>query len=70
MGFLIEGRPAGSGMLNVTALRDSLTPLNRCRSVVLETWTPPEISFSDTLAKEKRWAEQSLDYLKPLFPRA
>jgi len=68
MGFHIEGRPAGAGMLDVASLRDRLEPHGRCRSAVLETWTPPEISFADTLAKEQRWAEQSLAHLKPLFP--
>lgn len=68
MGFLIEGRPAGGGMLDVAKLRDTLRRQSRCRSAVLEVWTPPEAKLADTLAKERRWADQSLAFLKPIFP--
>jgi sugar phosphate isomerase/epimerase len=67
MGFTVEGRPAGQGMLDVPALRTTLLKHRRCRTAVLETWTPPEAALVDTLAKERRWAEESLAYLKHLF---
>lgn len=67
MGFVVEGRPAGQGMLNVPSLLAKLTPHGRCRTAVLETWTTREAAMHDTLAKERRWAEESLTYLKPLF---
>jgi sugar phosphate isomerase/epimerase len=70
MGFTVEGRPAGHGRLEVPALLGRLGAHGRCRSAVLETWTPPEPTLAQTLAKERRWAEQSLAYLKPLFPAA
>ena len=70
MGFNVTGRPAGRGMLDVPALRDTIAAHGRCRSAVLETWTPPEPALADTLAKERRWAEESIVYLKPLFARA
>lgn len=69
MGFLIEGRPAGRGRLDVPALRSRLAHHGRCRTAILETWTPPESRLVDTLVKEREWADASLAFLKPLFPR-
>jgi sugar phosphate isomerase/epimerase len=67
MGFTMEGRPAGRGMLDVTVLCDALAPHGRCRTAVLETWTPPEPDLTTTLAKERAWTEESIAYLKPRF---
>ena len=67
MGFTVEGRPAGSGSLNVPRLLDQLAPFNRCQTAVLELWTPPGPKLEDTMAKEEAWAVQSLQYLKPFF---
>lgn len=68
MGFMVEGRIAGQGMLDLTWLRDSFATNGRCRSAILETWTPPENDFAQTLAKEKTWAEESIVSLKKIFP--
>lgn len=70
MGFVVEGRPAGRGSLKIPDLLEKLAGFGRCRTAVLETWTPPEGSITDTIAKERRWADQSLDYLQPLFSNA
>lgn len=70
MGFTVSGRPAGQGMLDVPALRDALAARGPCRTAVLETWTPPEATLATTLATERRWAEESIAYLKPLFTAA
>jgi sugar phosphate isomerase/epimerase len=67
MGFTVSGRPAGQGMLEVPALRDAVAVHGRCRSAILETWTPPEPTIAATIAKERRWAEDSIAYLKTLF---
>ena len=68
MGFTVEGRPAGSGFLNLPRLLEQLAPFNRCRTAVLELWTPPEPCLDDTIVKEAAWAFQSLQYLKRFFP--
>ena len=68
MGFTVEGRPAGSGFLNVPRLLEQLAPFNRCQTAVLELWTPPEPNLEDTIAKEAAWATQSVEYLKPFLP--
>jgi sugar phosphate isomerase/epimerase len=69
MGFTIEGRPAGTGMLDVRWLLEKLAHFGRCRTAVLELWTPPEPDIERTVAKEEAWTEQSLAYLKPLFTK-
>ena len=67
MGFTVTGRPAGGGMLKLSALLERLAPYGRCHTAVLETWPPPEATLDATLAKEASWAEQSIGYLKPFF---
>lgn len=67
MGFVVEGRPAGQGMLNLPWVLDQLARYGRCQSAVLELWPPPEPDPAATLAKEARWAEESVGYLKGYF---
>lgn len=64
MGFTVLGRPAGSGMLDVPELLQQLQPHGRCRSAILELWTPPEEDIEDTVKKEALWAGDSVQYLK------
>lgn len=66
MGFAVTGRPAGSGFLDVPRLLKQLEP-SRCETAILELWTPPEPSITETIAKEAAWAAQSINYLKPFF---
>ena len=66
MGFEVSGRAAGSGMMNWPALIEQLESFNRCRSAVLELWTPPADDIETTIEKERDWAAQSLSYLKGL----
>jgi sugar phosphate isomerase/epimerase len=67
MGFTVSGRPAGVGFLDVPGLLERLGPFSRCRTAILELWTPPESDVQQTIAKEAAWAGQSLEYLKPFF---
>jgi 3-oxoisoapionate decarboxylase len=67
MGFTVEGRPAGKGMLDVRWLLDRLEPFQRCQTAVLELWTPPEATADRTIAKEEAWVSESLAYLRPYF---
>jgi sugar phosphate isomerase/epimerase len=67
MGLIIEGRPAGKGMLNIPDLVSKLSVAGRCSSAILELWTPPGDSIEETLAKEDLWADESILYLKKLF---
>jgi sugar phosphate isomerase/epimerase len=67
MGFVVEGTPAGQGMLDIPWLLEEVRGHGRCESAILELWTPPESDPAKTVEKEARWVEDSLRYLKPLF---
>ncbi len=67
MGFVIEGRPAGAGMLNIAETLEKLSALNRCKSAILELWTTPEFSIEDTIIKEEKWANESISFLKTII---
>ncbi|HET6559831.1 MAG TPA: TIM barrel protein [Prolixibacteraceae bacterium] len=62
MGFVIEGKPLGKGMLPLADLVKRVSPL--CQSAILEQWTPPEQTIEATIKKEKDWALESISYLK------
>jgi len=66
MGFVVEGTPAGQGMLDIPWLLETVRAHGRCQSAIVELWTPPESPSEKTIATEARWAEESLHYLKPL----
>lgn len=68
MGFTVEGRPAGQGQLDVPWLLEALQGLGRDPNAILELWTPPGHSLSDTIDKEAAWAAASVDYLRTLIP--
>jgi 3-oxoisoapionate decarboxylase len=67
MGFTIEGTPAGQGMLPIEWMLEKLSIYNRCQSGILELWTPPEDHISKTVAKEDKWAVESIAYLRKLI---
>jgi sugar phosphate isomerase/epimerase len=65
-GFIVEGVPAGTGILNIPAV------LRRMRgdvSAILEQWPPPEADIEASVAKEQLWAEQGIRYLRTLIPK-
>lgn len=65
LGFLVEGAPAGEGMLNIPWLLQHISP--RCRSAILEQWVPWENNIQSTIKKENEWAKRSVGYLKVFF---
>lgn len=67
MGLVIEGRPAGKGMLNIPALIDRVSETGKCRSAILELWTPPESTIDLTISKEEKWAQESINYLRQVI---
>lgn len=67
MGFVIEGTPAGQGMLPIPGILGRLASFGRCTSAVLEQWPPPEKDIDQTIRKEERWARESIAYLRPLI---
>jgi hypothetical protein len=66
MGLNITGVPAGRGFVNTLDLVERLERFHRCESAVLEQWVPFQSDLEETIALEKRWAEESLGYLKTI----
>ena len=67
MGIIIEGRPAGKGMLNIHDLIKKTSRTGLCQSAILELWTPPEKNIEETISKEEKWAYESIEYLKSIL---
>ncbi|MBA2251045.1 MAG: sugar phosphate isomerase/epimerase [Chitinophagaceae bacterium] len=65
-GFIIDGRIAGEGLLNIPLLLEKLKARNRCHTCIVEQWVPPEKDKGETNLKEIHWAERSIRYLKAL----
>ena len=68
-GFTVSGRPAGRGQIDFPELLESLGRSGRCESATVELWTPAEPTHAQTLEKERRWASESCEYLRPLVKR-
>lgn len=66
MGFTIEGKPAGQGMLPIEEILHQLSTYQKCKSAIVELWTPPEKDLTHTISKEEKWARESVAYLKGL----
>jgi sugar phosphate isomerase/epimerase len=69
MGIIIEGAPAGKGLLNIPDLLFRTSQNGLCQSAILELWTPPEPEIESTVLKEEKWAQESINYLKNLIWR-
>ena len=67
MGIIIEGTPAGRGRLNISEVVNRLNETGRCSSAILELWTPPEDDIEETIRKEEKWANESIEYLKKII---
>lgn len=70
MGFILEGTPAGEGMLDIPGIITKLTERKIDCNAVLELWPKPEATPDETAAKEKEWARKSLRYLKDLIEKS
>jgi len=63
MGFKVEGVPAGKGKLNIPFLMQELRALGKCKTAIIELWTPFETTLEETIARENHWAAESVHYL-------
>jgi hypothetical protein len=53
-------------MAHISFVLEEITKFNRCQSAVLEQWVPYQENLSATIALEKKWAEESIQYLKTI----
>ena len=67
MGFVIEGTPAGQGLLNLPKIIERLKPYGLCHSGILELWTPPAENLQKTIQREEIWARESITYIKQIL---
>jgi sugar phosphate isomerase/epimerase len=63
-GFLIEGCPAGAGILDIPVLLADVSRFGRDPNVILELWPPPEATIEESVAKEEAWTRESIRYLR------
>jgi sugar phosphate isomerase/epimerase len=68
LGFIVEGCPAGQGQIDLPGLLALLRRHKRDPNVILEQWTPPGEKVTETIAREKAWAETGIGYLRTLLP--
>lgn len=68
LGFLIEGRPAGQGRLDIPWLISTLGGVQYEMSAILELWTPPAAHIEETIINENQWAQAGVAYLRTLIP--
>jgi sugar phosphate isomerase/epimerase len=68
MGFVVEGRPAGQGQLNVPWLLGVLRAAGASSNAILELWPPEQKSLEETITLERAWVAESISYLRRLIP--
>lgn len=64
MGFTVTGTPAGQGHLDVRQLLAAVHALPHEATVILELWPSAEPTLDATIAKERAWAEASVEYMR------
>ena len=64
MGFTIEGRPLGEGMLPIQKAIDRVSRGGRCESAILEAWTSPAGDLDATIRAEATSAARGIETLK------
>jgi sugar phosphate isomerase/epimerase len=67
LGFVIEGTPAGRGMLSIPGLLKRLATHGRSPNVILELWPPFQGDVESTVGKERKWVFESVQNLKPII---
>ncbi len=68
LGFLIEGTPAGEGMLDIPfILQQEILQSDQSITASIELWISPESTIEATIEKENNWRKVSVDNMKKLF---
>lgn len=64
MGFICEGAPACTGMLDTPWLLEQLQVSPHDFNVIIELWPPEQPSLEETIRLEALWAEESVRNLR------
>jgi sugar phosphate isomerase/epimerase len=67
MGFLVEGRPAGQGQLDIPWLLEALRAASGDFNVILELWPPEQATLQETIDLEQAWLVESVRYMRTLI---
>ncbi len=67
MGFIVEGTVAGKGILDLPWVIKQVLKSGRCKTVLVETWLNPERNVIETITKERKVAEDSIQYIKSII---
>jgi sugar phosphate isomerase/epimerase len=67
LGFVVEGRPAGKGSLDIPALLALLAAHGRNVNAIIELWPPRQDSLQATLEMERRWVEDSVAHMRGMI---
>jgi 3-oxoisoapionate decarboxylase len=67
-GFIVEGRPAGQGHLDIPRLLEKLKQAGRDPNAIVEQWPPPEATLEKSIRKEEQWAISGIQYLRQFIP--
>lgn len=67
-GFIIEGRPAGSGQLDIPWILGRLRSFGADPSAIVELWPPPDPDPDRAASREEAWAAESVRHLRTLIP--
>lgn len=66
-GFVVEGRPAGQGQLDIPWLLQELRAQGSDPNAILELWLPPAATINESVATEEVWVTESIRYLRGLI---
>lgn len=64
MGFIVEGRPAGKGQLDLPWLFETLKVSRHDFNVIIELWPPEQRTIEETIALEQDWAIDSVPAIR------
>jgi len=64
MGFVVEGRPAGKGQVDLPWLLGLLRAAGSDCNMILELWPPEQKTRQETIELEQAWVVESIQYLR------
>jgi sugar phosphate isomerase/epimerase len=68
VGFQIEGRPLGQGMVDLPYVLAEVRRHGRDPNALLELWMDPAGDAESTVRQEERWIADSLAYMRQIVP--
>lgn len=69
MGFIVNGCIAGTGMTDMDYIVNNRDKALSDFNIILEQWMPLLSTVQDTANEERRWADESINYLKQHYSK-